>query len=129
MSEIRITGANKHGIKELASGDFILSFHVDRTNAKQVLPLVLVQQDSPLTLVLSDGQPVRKDEKDEEQKRREKLYAQISIHAKEIGYDEEKMRQAFENLTGKLSRRDMTLEELEDVESAFYQETKPPFES
>lgn len=125
MSQIRITGANKHGIKELASGDLHITFHVDRTSASQVLPLLLLKQDTPLTISITDGEPV---EKDPDQEQRNKLYASISIHAKEIGYTEEKMRQAFENLTGKLSRRDMTLEELKDVESAFYQETQPPLE-
>lgn len=128
MSEIRITGANKHGSKELASGDFIISFHVDRTNAKQILPLYLVEQDKPLTITVSDGEPVQS-EITEDQERRNKLYASISIHAKEIGYSEEKMRQAFENLTGKLSRRDMSLEELKTVEQAFYEETQPPREA
>lgn len=127
MSEIVITGANKHGSKELASGDFIISFHVDRTKAKEILPLYLLGQDKPLTIKISDGEvPHISQEERDEQAMRKKLYASISIHAKDIGYSEEQMRKAFDNLTGKLSRKDMTLDELKDVESAFYQETQPP---
>lgn len=126
MSEITITGANKHGSKELASGDFIISFHVDRTNAKQILPLYLVSQDKPLTIKVSDGEAVEPEPISDEEQERRKLYARIQIHANEIGYSEEQMRKAFDNLTGKLSRRDMTLDELKTVEEAFYSETQPP---
>lgn len=132
MSDIVISSANKHGSRELSSGDFLLSFHVDRTLAKEILPLYLVGQEAPLKLVISDSdhsaQDRKKVEKSDQQIYREKLYARIQIHADEIGYSEGAMRMAFKNITGKESRKDMTDQELETVEKEFYLETQPPVE-
>ena len=125
MAEIIISSVNKHGTKELASGDLILSFHVDRTLVEEVLPLYLVNQDEPLKLSISDGKPVPKKSKSEEQKKREKLYQMIQMKCDELKYTEDKMRTLFKELTGKTSRKVMTEEELESVEKFLYSELNP----
>lgn len=125
MSKITIKSVNKHGSRELSSGDVIIQFHVDRSQVEQLLPLYLISQDTPLNLMITDGELIV-NEKSEEQKERENLYVRIEMHSKEIGYSEEDMRKAFDRLTGKLSRKDMTLEELQMVEKELYSESQPP---
>lgn len=120
MPEITLTNVNKHGSRELSSGDFIIQFHVDRSLAEQLLPLYLIQQDVPLNLIITDGII---QEKSDEDKKRHALYAKIQIHADTIGYSEEAMRTAFMNLVKVNSRKEMSLEQLEIVEQAFYNET------
>lgn len=121
MPDIVLTSVNKYATRELTSGDIIISFHVDRSMAKELLPYHLLTQDVPLRLNISDGEAPP--EKSDDQKEREKLYAKIQIHSDAIGYSEDAMRTAFKNLTGKESRKDMSMDELTKVEGALYQES------
>lgn len=121
MPEITLTSVNKYATRELTSGDIIISFHVDRSMAKELLPYHLLTQDTPLRLNISDGE--EQPDKPEDQKQREKLYAKIQIHSDAIGYSEGAMRTAFKNLVGKESRIGMTMDELIKVEGALYSES------
>jgi len=125
MSNIILNSVNKYASRELTSGDIIIQFHVDRSLAEEVLPFHLVTQDVPLRLTISDGEaPVK--EVDPDQGKRTKLYAKIQIHSDAIGHSQNARRTAMKNLVGKESRKDMSVEQLEIVEQAFYHETNPP---
>lgn len=125
MSEIVIGTVYKAGTRELRSGDFMITFQVDETRVKDLLPLHLLKQDQPLTLILKDQESGLPKEKSPEQVSREKLYARIEIMAGDAGYDETKKRQLFNELTGQESKKDMSLEDLSEVEKFLYAETNP----
>lgn len=50
---------------------------------------------------------------------REKLYARTSILAKELGFEEPEMRRAFVMITGKESRKEMSLDDLFRIATTF----------
>lgn len=125
MAEITISPVHKHSLRELSSGDFLVQFHVDRTNAAQLLSLLLVSSDQPLTMTLADTGEVKDTD---QQEYRNKLIARIHILANEIGYSDEARRTAYKSLTGKTTLVDMDDNELETVEQEFHKESQPPLE-
>lgn len=124
MAEIELHNVYKVGSKELRSGDFQISFQVDQTLAEQLLPFHLLKQKDPLVLKISDGTPA-KETKDPEQEQRKKLYAQIEIHMNNVGFDEGQKRIFYFAEIGKKSKKEMTLDELVQLEKAAYSEANP----
>lgn len=122
MAELKINPVYKVGSRELRSGNTIISFEVDETAAAQLLPYHLLKQDQPLNLTIVDGEAPTKDPVDE---RRNKLYARIEILVNECGLDEEKKRLFFNSVVGKLSKQEMSLDELDTLEKSLYVEANP----
>lgn len=136
MSEIRITNARKAGIRELNSGDINITFHVEREQRSQVLPLLMLSTDDALDLTITDasnepaksvkdsnGNWVRETSEPKDSDRpvpraksdRGKKYARIEILCTENGYSEEKKRELFTHLTGHKSKKNMSDQDLDEV--------------
>lgn len=115
MGNFTIPNVYKSGARQLGSGDLTITFRVDRSQQSQVLPFIMLAQDAPVTLTVSDGDVGKVRLSDAADPDRNKKYARIQILSDECGYSDESRRKMLVNLTGKDSRTKLSDEELDTV--------------
>lgn len=100
----------------------MLSVHVDVSQAEKALPFFALSPSAHLRVTFEDaGAPSKDPEKEE----RNKVIAQIHMHAEKIGYSEDARRAAYRNLTTHDTLVEMNLDQLKTVEREFRHELNP----